>query len=201
MVTKTRKRKLTRKQLRYFGTKRQKAALHIRNTHKSVKKITKKRKTQKKSSTNWGAVAAAGAGGLLVGGALGTIAGDGIKSTLNNAYNWVDSKVGGLLPDWNLKKASEPFIGPVINSNSPGSSTPDDYFKNAPSFGGADPGALGAQQPAEVVDAQYDFLKYLGVSESKMEDYGGVSQTLEAMFPEAGNTASETFQDAWTGYY
>lgn len=89
---KSQKRKhLTAKQVKYFGTKAQKAALKRKRSvsqpkrKASVKKSTKKKTTRKApaSSTNWLATAAAGLGGLGVGAAGGVLFSDQIKGLLS----------------------------------------------------------------------------------------------------------------------
>lgn len=96
MATKTKRRKLTRKQLKYFGTKRQRAAAHVSRPRSVVRhnKTQKKRWSTKKKGSNTLGLVAVGLGGLAVGTGIGTVFGDGIKDTLNNAKDWVAGKLG-----------------------------------------------------------------------------------------------------------
>lgn len=101
MAVKQKRRKLSAKQIKYFGTKSQKAALKRRRSvsrsparsrsvarrsparSRPVARRSPARRPQVRTETNWLATALAGAGGFAAGGALGTIFGDKVKSTLS----------------------------------------------------------------------------------------------------------------------
>lgn len=122
MAVKTKKRKsqgrrrLTAKQVKYFGTKAQKAALKRKRSlaarPSARRKVATKRKVTRakvKTETNWLATALAGAGGFAAGGALGTIFGDKVKSTLAGLPvigQYFDSPASGDLPNMALSGIS-----------------------------------------------------------------------------------------------
>jgi hypothetical protein len=95
MATKT-KRKLSPKQIKYFGSPQQKAALKRKRSlaakkspvrKSSAKKSVKKKTTTKTkvvSQTNWLATIAAGLGGLGVGAAGGALLSDQVNNLLSN---------------------------------------------------------------------------------------------------------------------
>jgi hypothetical protein len=96
VATKT-KKKLSPKQVKYFGSPQQKAALkrsrsQAAKKRTSAKKTTSKKKTSTKkkapaAQTNWVATIGAGLGGLAVGTAAGYAGHDAIQGMLTNVAN------------------------------------------------------------------------------------------------------------------
>lgn len=218
MVTKLR-RHLTRKQIKYFGTRRQKAALHIRTPKKSqsVRVKSKKKTAKKKSGSSVLPTILAGVGGFAAGTATGVVLSDPIKQTLENAKNWIEGKLG-LTPSQGaaVQQGAQIVTTPsgdkipiFSNSGAPANLAMPPVI--SPIVQGtftqvsAAPGVNGAQLMDYIADPSIQAVNKL-ISQTQQ----GLITQLNDLSPEAiaqdwlttvpTDTPSEVYQDFWNQY-